>query len=191
MISIEISISTPKKYQSRRSRKSRQFQKVSLDDRDISIEISRFCLDTSEKSGKSRSRPRNLSRHDIFGKSRQFFSISIESWSMLSRFSIEISQFVEISEPEVSNKSWKSLDYVEKSRKFSTNLESLDLSRRSRFVSTISINISTKINLDRKISILKSWSRPLRTFSISIGLDVETTRLNFIIFKLNIILGYC
>jgi hypothetical protein len=45
---------------------------------------------------------------------------------MLSRFSIKISQFVEISEPEVSNKSWKSLDYVEKSRK-------------SRFVSTISI----------------------------------------------------
>jgi len=31
VISIEISISTPKKYQSRRSRKSRQFQKVSLD----------------------------------------------------------------------------------------------------------------------------------------------------------------
>jgi hypothetical protein len=74
---------------------------------------------------------------------------------MLSQFSIEISQFVEIFEPEVSKKSWKSLDYVEKSRKFSINLESLDLSRRSRFVSTISINISTKINLDRKISILK------------------------------------
>ena len=34
VISIEISISTPKKYQSRRSRKSRQFSKVSLDDRD-------------------------------------------------------------------------------------------------------------------------------------------------------------
>ena len=45
---------------------------------------------------------------------------------MLSQFSIEISQFVEIFEPEVSKKSWKSLDYVEKSRK-------------SRFVSTISI----------------------------------------------------
>jgi hypothetical protein len=51
---------------------------------------------------------------------------------MLSQFSIEISQFVEIFEPEVSKKSWKSLDYVEKSRKF-----------------------STKINLNRKISILK------------------------------------
>jgi hypothetical protein len=37
----------------------------------------------------------------------------------------------------------------------SRNLESLDLSRRSRFVLTILINISTKINLDRKILILK------------------------------------
>jgi hypothetical protein len=47
VISIKISISTPKKYQSRQSRKYRQFQKVSLDDREISveIEISRFCLD--------------------------------------------------------------------------------------------------------------------------------------------------
>jgi len=44
---IEISISTPKKYQTRRSRKSRRFSKVSLDDRDYlgEIEISRFCLD--------------------------------------------------------------------------------------------------------------------------------------------------
>ena len=47
VVSIEISISTPKKYQSRRSRKSRRFSKVSLDDREISveIEISRFSLD--------------------------------------------------------------------------------------------------------------------------------------------------
>ncbi len=44
VISIEISISTPKKYQSRRSRKSRRFSKVSLDvmdnlgrDQDFSI----------------------------------------------------------------------------------------------------------------------------------------------------------
>jgi hypothetical protein len=74
---------------------------------------------------------------------------------MISHFSIEISQFVEIFEPEVSKKSWKSLNYVEKSWKFSINLDSLDKSRQSRFVSTISINISTKINLDRKILILK------------------------------------
>ena len=74
---------------------------------------------------------------------------------MLSHFLIEISQFVQIFEPEVSKKSWKSLDYVEKSWKVSINLKSLDKSRQSRFVSTISINILTKINLDRKISILK------------------------------------
>ena len=47
VISIEISISTSKKYQSRRSRKSRRFSKVSLDDQEIlvEIEISRFSLD--------------------------------------------------------------------------------------------------------------------------------------------------
>ncbi len=44
MVSIEISISTPKKSQSRPSRKSRRFSKVSLDDRDkvsISLDWSR------------------------------------------------------------------------------------------------------------------------------------------------------
>jgi len=74
---------------------------------------------------------------------------------MISHFSIEIFQFVKIFEREVSKKSWKSLDYVEKSWKFLINLESLDKSRQSRFVSTIWINISTKINLDQKILILK------------------------------------
>ena len=77
---------------------------------------------------------------------------------MLSQFSIEISQFVEIFEPEVSKKSWKSLDYVEKSQKFSINL---DKSWKSRFVLTISISlddldkISTQPSLDWKVSILK------------------------------------
>ncbi len=54
-------------------------KKVSLDDRDIliEIEISRFCLCTTFQYQKSR--PRHLSRHDIFGKSWQFVSISIES----------------------------------------------------------------------------------------------------------------
>ncbi len=74
---------------------------------------------------------------------------------MLSQFSIEISQFVEIFEPEVLKKSRKSLDYVEKSRKISKNLESLDLSRRSRFVSTISICLD---NLDKYLD--KDKSRP-------------------------------
>ncbi len=64
---------------------------------------------------------------------------------MLSHFSIEISQFVEIFEPEV----------LKKSRLCREISKILDKSRQSRFVSTISINISTKINLDRKISILK------------------------------------
>jgi hypothetical protein len=71
-----------------RDSRSRQRKKVSLNGREdldsfkklvLTIEISRFCLDTSEKSKKSRSRPRNLSRHDIFSKSRQFVSILIES----------------------------------------------------------------------------------------------------------------
>ncbi len=74
---------------------------------------------------------------------------------MLSHFSIEISQFVKIFEPEVSKKYWKSLDYVEKSWKFSINLESLDLSRRSRFVSTISICLN---DLDKYLD--KDKSRP-------------------------------
>ena len=92
---------------------------------------------------------------------------------MLSQFSIEISQFVEIFEPEVSKKSWKSLDYVEKSRKFSINLESLDLSRRSRFVSTISICLD---DLDKYLD--EDKSRPknldfknLDRDKIKVGLD--------------------
>jgi hypothetical protein len=66
---------------SRQSRKSLHFQNLSLDNREVSIEIekSRFCLDTTFQSQKSRLRSRNMSRHDIFGKSRQFVSISIES----------------------------------------------------------------------------------------------------------------
>ena len=116
---------------------------------------------------------------------------------MLSQFSIEISQFVEIFEPEVLKKSRLCRDYVEKSRKFSI---SLDLSRRSRFVSTISIclddldkyldedksrpkNLDFK-NLDRdKIKVdldvmdnldgfqklVSTW----RTFSISISIGLD------------------
>ncbi len=65
------------------SRKLWHFQNLSLDDREISIEIkkSQFCFDTTFQSQKSwsRSRSRNMSRHDIFGKSQQIVSISIES----------------------------------------------------------------------------------------------------------------
>ncbi len=63
---------------------------------------------------------------------------------MLSQFSIEISQFVEIFEPEVSKKSWKSLNYVEKSRKFSICLDDLD--------KYLDEDKSRPKNLDRKIS---------------------------------------
>ncbi len=54
------------------SRKSWHFQKVSLDNHrqsQIEIEKSWFCLNTTFQSQKSQSRSRNLSRHDIFGKS--------------------------------------------------------------------------------------------------------------------------
>jgi hypothetical protein len=141
VISIEISISTPKKYQSWRSRKSWQFQKVSLDDQEISveIEISRFSLDINVQTKKSRSISRNSSRSENFGVSRQFVSISIE----------------------------KCMDFVFSRRDFSTNLDcvstNLDKSRQSRQISTISTKISTRQSLDWKVSILK--------ISISIGLD--------------------
>jgi hypothetical protein len=66
-------------------------------------------------------------------------------------------------------KSSKSLDnisiYLDKISITFKYLENLDLSRKSRFVSTISIKISTHLNLDWKVSILKisteikkSWS---------------------------------
>jgi hypothetical protein len=84
-----ISISMPKKGQ------SRQFQKVSLDDRDIWIEMekSRFCLDINVQTKKSQSRSRNSSRSENFGASRQFVSISIEK---CQKVSIKIEKFVEI-----------------------------------------------------------------------------------------------
>jgi len=95
--------------------------------------------------------------------------------------------------------------YLDKSRKVSTNLEksqqiskSLDKSQKSwqsRFVLTISINNSTKINLDWKISILKiltekkkSWSRRdrksrhLKNVSLNtkdvLDLDLDWSRLS-------------
>jgi hypothetical protein len=48
------------------------------------------------------------------------------------------------------------LDKISTKSRLPTNIsKNLDLSWQSRFVSTISINISTKINLNQKISILK------------------------------------
>ncbi len=72
-------LDTKKKSQSQRSRKSRQFQKVSLDIRDISIEIekSRYCLDTTIQIQISRSRLRFFKTYQDLPK------ISIISWSRL------------------------------------------------------------------------------------------------------------
>ena len=121
-----------------RDSRSRHWQRAGLDSREnldtfkklvLTIEISRFCLDTTFQSQKSRSRSRNLSRHEIFGKSRQFVSILIKSQSILSHFSIEISQFVNIFDPEVPQKVSIMSRYLDKSQKVSTNLENLDKSQ--------------------------------------------------------------
>jgi hypothetical protein len=149
--------------QSRRSRKSRQFQKVSLDNQDWEISI--------------------LSRHV-----RKVRKVSIETeksvktwhfWQILTvcldldRELVNVITFLD-RDFSICQDFWAwSLEKVlKKSRlcreisKNLDNLESLDKSRQSQFVSTISINISTKINLNRKISILKistekkkSWSQ--------------------------------
>ena len=78
VVSIEISISTPKKYQSRRSRKSRRFSKVSLDDREISIEIeiSRFSLDRHCQDSTSWSRSRLIETYRDFSDFLWFLWIS-------------------------------------------------------------------------------------------------------------------
>ena len=57
--------------------------------------------------------------------------------------------------------------------KVSICLDDLDLSRRSRFVSTISINISTKINLDEDKSRPKNLDfKNLDRDKIKVDLDV-------------------
>ncbi len=58
---------------------------------------------------------------------------------MLSHFSIEISQFVKIFEPEVSKKSWLCREI----------LKILDKSQKSRFVSTISICLDKYLDKDK------------------------------------------
>ena len=129
-------VSTLEKGWSRQSRKSLHFQNLSLDNREVSIKIEKswFCLDTTYQSQNSWSRLTKLLKPDIFGKSQQF--VSMESgWLILSFILIEISQFVEIFEPEVPQKVLIMSRYLDKSRFVSTNLEnldSLDLSRRSR-----------------------------------------------------------
>ena len=68
-----------------------------------------------DRSQKSRSRSR-------FTKCVNFFSLLIKSWLILSFFSIEISQFVEIFEPEVPQKISIKARYLYKSQKVLTIL---------------------------------------------------------------------
>jgi hypothetical protein len=87
----------------------------------------------------------------------------------------------------------KILIYLEKILITFKYLKNLDLSQKSRFVSTISIKISTHLNLDWKVSILKISTQIKKidldvkdnldrfqklvstrwTFSVSIGLDCQ------------------
>jgi hypothetical protein len=141
VISIETLDLNTEKSQSRRSRKSRQFQKVSLDDRDISI-LSR--------------------RHLPVPKVSIEIEKSVETWHFWQISTVcldldrELVNFITFLDRDFSTCqdfwSWstsKSLDNVEIMSRY------LDKSRQSQFVSTISINISTKINLNWKVSILK------------------------------------
>jgi hypothetical protein len=141
-----------------RDSRSRHRKKVSLDVMDnldgfqklvSTIEISRSRLrnlDFVSTSPKSLDRNREICRDmtflanlDSFSRSRSRVSQCYHS--SRSRF-LNLSRFLSL-------KSRKSLEKV------SIMSRNLDKSRKSQFVSTISINISTKINLDRKISILK------------------------------------
>ncbi len=103
---------------------------------------------------------------------------------MLSHFSIKISQFVKIFEPEVLKKSWKSLDYVEKSQKFSKvsiclddldkyldedksrpkNLDFKNLNREKKKVDLDMMDI-----LDGFQKLVSTW----RTISISISIGLD------------------
>ena len=151
VISIEISISTPKKYQSRRSRKSRRFSKVSLDNREISveIEISRFSLDevSQDRIFQSRSRffetNRDLSRlveiFVIICGFLEYFSISTEKYWIFTNISIEILvpnliclHFVLQNWLQNGQKVWEIQIFFKKSRQnLDLSRQNLDLSRQN------------------------------------------------------------
>ncbi len=150
-----------------RDSRSRHRKKVSLDGREnldsfkklvSTIEISRSRLrnldfvSTRPKSPKSLDRDQEICQDmtflgnlDSFSRSRSRVSQCYHS--SRSRF-LNLSRFLSL-------KSWKSLDYVEKSRKFSINLKSLESLDLSRFVSTILICLD---NLDKYLD--KDKSRP-------------------------------
>ncbi len=167
---------------------SRHWQKVSLDSQEnldnfkklvSTIEKSWFFLDTTFQSQKSGSRSRNLSRPEIFGKSWQFVSISIKSESILSYFLIEISQFVKIFEPAVTQKVSKMLRYLDKSQKVSMKiLTQLNLNWK---VSILKILTEKKNNLVSTVRIIltsfKSWSRQIKKSQSRLVSTVKTLRL--------------
>ncbi len=111
------------------------------------IEISRSRLrnldfvSTHPKSPKSLDRDREICRDMTFMANLDSFSRSRSRVSQCYHSSrqrfLNLSRFLSLKSRKSLEK--ESLDYVEKSQKFLINLESLDLSRRSRFVSTISI----------------------------------------------------
>ena len=150
-----------------RDSRSRHRKKVSLDGREnldsfkklvSTIEISRSrsrnldFVSTRPKSPKSLDRDREICRDMTF----------LANLDSLSRSRSRVSQFYHISRSRFLNlsrflilKYLKSLDnveimsrYLDKSRFVSICLDKSRKSRQSRFVSTISINISTRQSLD-------------------------------------------
>ncbi len=133
---------------SRRLRKSRQFQKVSLDNRDISI-LSRHVQKVQKVSIETEK--------------------SVETWHFWQILTVfldldrELVNVITVLNPDFSICqdfwAWSLEKVLKKSRLCWEIWKILDKSQKSQFVSTIlivstiSINISTKINLDRRISI--------------------------------------
>ena len=156
-----VSISTLSRRLYRRLRKSWHFQKLDLDNREVLI-LSQHHLPVPRVSIEIKKSIETW----IFGQSWQFVSILIESELILSFFLIDISQFVEIFEPEVPHcleKSWLSqfihilLMQISKS----LNFKNLDWEKKCF------LNMIDNLNNFQKLV------APLRTIliSISIGLD--------------------
>jgi hypothetical protein len=137
-----LSISTPKKGQSRLSRKSRQFQKVSLNTRDFSIKIekSRFCLNITIQIQISRSWSRFIKTYRDLPK----ISIISRSWSR-SSYNFHKSQSRLLLLIHFTNRHlWKDVTFhsyllVKISQKCWEISKSLDKSQKSQFVSIVSI----------------------------------------------------
>jgi hypothetical protein len=155
--------------------RSQHFQEGCLNDREnldtfknliLTIEKFWFCLDITFQSQESQVRSRNPLRHEFFGQSWQFVSILIESELILSFFLIDISQFVEIFEPEVPHcleKSWLSqfIHIVLMQILKSLNFKNLDWEKKCF------LNMIDNLNNFQKLV------APLRTISISISIGLD------------------